>query len=211
MFQDRKDAGRQLSRVLNWYRAVRPLVLCLPRGGVVVGAEVARALGGELDVVLVKKLRAPENPEWAVGAVGEDGVVFVNESVRALTGVSDEYLQIERRQRLAEMAGQRELYRRVRAQVSPAGRTVLVVDDGLATGASMIAAIQTIGLARPGRLAVAVPVGPADTIAQLRAMPGVDEVVSLLTPRGFEGVGQFYRDFTQVTDAEVVELLREAA
>ena len=211
MFANRQEAGWQLGEALQRLRATRPLVLGLPRGGVVVAAEVARALGGELDVMLVKKLRAPGNPELALGAVAEDGRAHVNPDVRGLTEASEDYLERERHERLKEMRAQAAAYRAVRPRVEPAGRTVVLVDDGLATGATMLAAVQCAALSGPERLVAAVPVGPPDTVRQFAAMPEVNEVVCLQTPAWFGGVGQFYEDFSQVSDEEVVRILREFA
>ncbi len=206
MFQNRQDAGRQLGAALAKRRLTRPVVLGLPRGGVVVAAEVARALGGDLDVVLVKKLRAPGNPELAVGAVAEDGRYVLNQ-----IPVAEEYLAAERAARLAEMEQQRQRYRAVKPRLPVTGRHVVLVDDGLATGATMSAAVQTTALLRPTRLLVAAPVGPLETVEQFLELDAVTDVVCLMTPVEFEGVGQFYLDFRQVSDAEVVALLREGS
>jgi putative phosphoribosyl transferase len=211
MFTDRQDAGRKLAMALERHRAAHPLVLGLPRGGVVVGAEVARALGGELDVMLVRKLRAPGNPELALGAVSEDGHAYVNDEVARMTGAGETYLAKELSERSREMTRQRKLYRAVRGQVPPAGRTTILVDDGLATGATMIAAIQTATLAKPASLIVAVPVGPSEEARKIGKMQQVAEFVCLETPWDFQGVGQFYYDFTQVEDETVVQILREFA
>jgi putative phosphoribosyl transferase len=209
MFADRTDAGRQLAAALKHYRAANPLVLALPRGGVVIGAEVVRALGGELDVMLVKKLRAPDNPELALGAICEDGRVFLNEEILQLSGASDAYIESERRARLREMAEQRNLYRKVKPRISPADRTAILVDDGLATGATMIAAAQAVALSKPRKLIVAVPVSPPDTARIIEQMNEVDELVCLATPVWFGGVGQFYGDFSQVSDEEVIAILKQ--
>ena len=211
MFSDRTDAGQQLARGLESYRRSNPLVLGLPRGGVVVAAAIARALQCDLDVLLVKKLRAPDNPELALGAVCEEGRVFINEEVLRLTGADDFYLEAERRERLAEIADQRRRYRAVKPRQPLTGRTILLVDDGLATGATMIAAAGASALSRPQELVVAVPVSHPETIDTLEAMPMVDRVVCLEAPVGFIGVGQFYQDFTQVSDEEVVAILKQFA
>lgn len=195
MFRDRHDAGVKLARALEKYRAAHPLVLGLPRGGVVVGAEVARALGGDLDVVLVKKIGAPGNPEYALGAVTETGVSGDAESLQEEIGA-----------RRAELAEQQTRYRAVKPRVSPEGRTVIIVDDGLATGSTMMAAIQAARQASPQQIIVGVPVAPRDV-----TLPGIDELVCLETPWDFRGVGQFYYDFTQVEDEEVIEILKEFA
>lgn len=197
MFANRTDAGRQLARALNTYRGTTPLVLGLPRGGVVVAAEIARALEGSLDVMLVKKLRAPDNPEFALGAVTEDGRVILNTSAPMP--------EAEIASRLAEIRRQRERYRRPRAATK--NRTVILTDDGLATGATMEAAIAAT--TDPARLIVAVPVSPPETAEKLSAM--VDEFICLETPQDFQGVGQFYTDFTQVSDDTVIQILEAFA
>ena len=202
MFRDRTDAGRRLAQALNCFLGANPLVLGLPRGGVVVGAEVARALGGDLDVLLVKKLRAPGNPELALGAVSEDGQVYVNTD---LIEVANPYLDREIEERRVEMSSQQKRYRSVKRCVSPTGRTAILVDDGLATGATMQAAVQATTLAKPAQLIVAVPVSPPETE---RKFPGL---VCLHTPWDFQGVGQFYEDFTQVGDETVIAILKEFA
>ena len=202
MFRDRTDAGRQLAQALNRYRGANPLVLGLPRGGVVVGAEVARALSGDLDVLLVKKLRAPGNPELALGAVSEDGQVYVNTD---LIEADNPYLDREIEERRVEMSSQQKRYRSVKPHVSPTGRTAILVDDGLATGATMQAAVQATTLMKPAQVIVAVPVSPPETA---RKFPGL---VCLRTPWDFQGVGQFYDDFTQVDDETVIAILKEFA
>ncbi|MBM3889000.1 MAG: phosphoribosyl transferase [Verrucomicrobia bacterium] len=211
MFADRKDAGRKLAKALQSYASRRPLVLGLPRGGVVVAAEVARALGGELDVMFVKKLGAPGNPELAIGAIGEDGHRFLNEHVAQMTGADEDYLAELAAKRLAEIEKQARHYRAVRPKASPTGRVCMLVDDGLATGATMIAAIQTTAVAKPARIVVAVPGGPDDTMEKIKAMREVTDVVCLETPVWFSGVSQLYDDFRQVEDDEVVALLKEFA
>lgn len=211
MFADRVTAGRELARALEKLRPDKPLVLGLPRGGVVVGAEIARALACDLDVMLVKKLRAPHNPELAIGAVCEEGRPYLNHEVVSITSPSKRYLEGEINERLLEMATQRHIYRAVKPRISPANRVAVLVDDGLATGATMIAAVQASGGMNPARLIVAVPVSPPETIAQINKMPAVDELVCLDTPAWFGGVGQFYDDFTQVSDDEVVAILKQFA
>ncbi|MCG3148146.1 MAG: putative phosphoribosyl transferase [Verrucomicrobiae bacterium] len=205
MFVDRQDAGRQLADALQTWRPTHPLILGLPRGGVVVAAQVARALNADLDVVLVKKLRAPNNPELALGAVDEDGHAALNHDIVRLTGASADYIEAERRTRLAELADQQASYRRVRSRIPVAGRIVILVDDGLATGATMQAAVQAVQRANARQIIVAVPVAPPEACASY------PHLICLLRPRNFQGVGQFYQDFTQTTDAEVVELLRDCS
>jgi predicted phosphoribosyltransferase len=211
VFADRVDAGRQLMMSLRQFEAERPLVLGLPRGGVVVGAEVARALRCDLDVMLVKKLRALQQPELALGAVSEGGEVFLNEHVVRLTETPENYLRDEIRQRTDEITQQQARYRAVKPRIPPTGRVAIIVDDGLATGATMIAAVQATAHAKPAKLIVAVPVSSADSARSVREMNDVTQLVSLITPEGFEGVGQFYYNFAQVEDDEVVRLLSEFA
>ena len=198
MFNDRADAGRQLAGALEKFRSLQPLVLALPRGGVVVGAEIARSLGCDLDVVLVKKLRAPGSPELALGAVSEGGETYVNYEVVNITEADEAYVEDEVSERLAEIARQRKLYRAHKPPVPVAGRTV-------------IAAVQATASARPLRLVVAVPVSGPEALRAIQAMKQVDETVCLMTPAWFEGVGQFYRDFRQIEDEEVVKMLEEFA
>jgi predicted phosphoribosyltransferase len=207
MYRDRTEAGQQLAAALKQFRPDRPLVLGLPRGGVVVAAEVAQRLDGDLDVLLVKKLRAPDNPELAIGALSEEGDPFLNQELVALTGSDRRYVDREIAERRAEIDQQRQQYRAVKPRLPTAGRVVILVDDGLATGATMIAAAQATGLAKPKKLIIAVPVGASDAVEYLGRMREVDEVVCLHTPSWFNGVGQFYEDFSQVSDDEVVAVL----
>lgn len=176
-----------------------------------VGAAVARHLSCPLDVLLVKKLRAPGNPELAIGAICEEGRAFINEEIVQMTGADRAYVEREIAERRDEIAGQRRGYRAVRPRISPAGMTSILVDDGLATGATMIAAVQATALAAPKKLIVAVPVAPPEVMHVINTMKEINEAICLLTPTHFSGVGQFYRDFTQVSDEEVTEILREFA
>jgi len=211
MFDDRVEAGQQLARTLEKFRAANPLILALPRGGVVVGAEIARQLGCQLDVLLVKKLRAPDNPELAFGAIGEDGNAFVNRGIARAVEADPSYIDGEIKERHEEIKQQSRAYRSVRPRVPPASRTVILVDDGLATGATMIAAVHTISHSRPRKIVVAVPVGSPEAFQALQSMSEVSDVVCLSTPEWFGGVGQFYRDFAQVPDEEVMEILKRFA
>ncbi|MCT2583366.1 phosphoribosyltransferase [Actinophytocola gossypii] len=204
-FRDRIDAGRALAEVLEPLRAEAPIVLGLPRGGVPVAAEVAAELGAPLDIVLVRKIGAPGREELAVGAVGEDGVTVRNDEVLAELGLTwaDVSGQVER-----ERA---EIVRRA-TELRPGGerpdlldRTVVLVDDGIATGASVAAAIRVLRRLGVRRLVLAVPVAPADALPKLRAL--ADDVVCPVTPDRFIAVGQWYTDFAQVSDREVRKLL----
>jgi len=203
-FRDRADAGRVLAARLAHLRDAKPVVVGLPRGGVPVAAEVARALGAELDVVLVRKIGAPHREELAVGAVGEDGVTVRNDAVLADLGLrwSDVAAQVTR---------EREEIRRRAAILRPGprpdltGRTVVLVDDGIATGATVVAALRILRQFGASRIVLAVPVAPPDSLHALA--PLADEIVCPATPRHFSAVGQWYEDFTQVPDDDVRELL----
>jgi predicted phosphoribosyltransferase len=204
IFDDRLDAGRRLSKALAAYRGRNPLVLAIPRGAVEMGALLAAELQGELDVVLVKKLRAPGSPEFAVGAVDESGWTYVAPHA-AMAGADARYLAQEKEVELALLRERRAQYTPARAPADPSGRVAIVIDDGIATGASMIAALHAVRAKKPARLVCAVPVAAPDSLEQVR--PYADEVVCLEAPEEFRAVGQFYRSFPQVEDKEVVALL----
>jgi predicted phosphoribosyltransferase len=208
MFRDREDAARQLAGRLKGRPLQDPLVLAIPRGGVVTGAVLARELGAELDVVLARKLRAPGRPELALGAITESGAVYLNPQTARLFGLIGDYLEEERRHQFAEIARRRQLVRGVRPAATVAGRSVIVTDDGIATGSTMLAALQAVQAQQPLELIVAVPVGPPTHLEEVRCW--CDEVVCLLSPPGFRAIGQFYEDFSQVGDEQVLALLRES-
>jgi predicted phosphoribosyltransferase len=171
------------------------------------GLRLARALGGELDVVLVRKLRAPFNPEFAIGSIDESGWTYVADHAESAGG-TPAYLEQEKQAQLATIRKRRAQYTPLRSPIDPAGRIVIVVDDGLATGATMISALHALRGRKPARLICAVPVAPPDTLEKIR--PYVDEVVCLQTPEFFRAVGQFYADFPQIEDAEVEAILSQA-
>jgi putative phosphoribosyl transferase len=204
-FEDRRDAGRQLADRVGWLRVEDPIVLGLPRGGVPVAAEVARTLGAPLDVILVRKLGVPFQPELAMGALGEEDVRVVDPNIVSRAGVSErELAEVEARER--DELGRRALrYRGNRLPLPIAGRTVIIVDDGLATGASARAAIAVARARGAGRVVVAVPVAAPDTVAALQRV--ADEVISVETPSALVAIGQFYVDFGQTSDEEVVAAL----
>jgi predicted phosphoribosyltransferase len=207
IFVDREEAGWKLVERLRNERLEKPLVLAIPRGGLEVGAVLARGLGAELDVVLARKLRAPHQPELALGAVSETGEVYLNHFASAMTDVGDAFIARERERQLSEIARRRAIYRAVRPRATIAGRTVIVTDDGIATGATMIAALHVVRAAGAREVIVAVPVGAPDRIDALR--PLCDRIVCLQEPAWFWAIGQFYRDFAQVSDERAVELLRD--
>lgn len=205
-FRDREDAARQLVGALVQYRGERPLVLAIPRGAVPMAKIIADMLGGEVDVVLVRKLRAPGNPEFAIGAVDETGWTYLGDYAERVGG-SSEYIEAEKEHQLQVMRERRASYTPVRPPLDPAGRTVIVVDDGLATGSTMIAALHALRAKSPKKLICAVPVAPPDTLDKVK--PYADEVVCLSAPPMFYAVGQFYQSFPQVSDEEVIALLGE--
>lgn len=208
MFANRTEAARQLARRLEAYRGTHPLVLAIPRGGVPMGRIVAEALEGELDVVLVHKLGAPGNPELAIGAVSEHGDVFVHETAEEL-GVDRDDLQREAEQQLRSLRARRERYTPDRDPLSPDGRPVIVVDDGVATGSTMQAALKTLREAGAETLVVAVAVAPADTVETLRAQ--ADEVVCLEVPEPFGAVSQAFVEFGEVTDEDAIAALESTS
>jgi putative phosphoribosyl transferase len=209
-FADRTDAGRQLAEVLAAKALESPIVYALPRGGVPVAVEVGRRLGAPVDLVLVRKIGAPGQPELALGAVadGEAAVTVVNPDIARATQASPAFLAHARARELAEIERRRRLFLGDRPRPDPRGRTVLIVDDGLATGATARAAAESLQAQGASRIIIAAPVAPPDTVASLEASFG--EVVCLAQPEPFWGVGGFYRDFHQLTDEEVVELMRTA-
>ncbi len=207
VFANRRQAAGYLATALAPYKGQHPLILAIPRGAVPMGQQLARSLEGELDVVLVRKLRAPFNPEFAVGSIDESGWTYVADYA-ASAGGTPAYLAQEKQVQLDAIRKRRAQYTPLRPPIDPAGRIVIVVDDGLATGATMISALHALRDREPARLICAVPVAPADTLEKIRAY--ADEVVCLQTPPSFQAVGQFYTDFPQVDDAEVEAILRQA-
>ena len=208
LFQDRTDAGRRLARALVKYMAHRPVVLALPRGGVPVAAEVATALDAPLDLVLVRKIGVPTQPELAMGAVtdGENATIIRNSEIIEFCGVHEREFDAVCNEELAEIERRRERYLGDRARAEVKGEVVIVVDDGIATGATILAAVRAVRERKPKELVLAVPVAPLDTIEKLRAE--VDDIVCLETPGDLGAIGYFYRDFHQVSDEEVIATLK---
>ena len=204
MFRDRKDAGEQLAQALIGYKSQPVVVYALPRGGVVLGAAIARALDAPLDLIVVRKIGHPNSPEYAIGAVAEDGYVVTNPAEAAT--LDERWIEGAAAVELKEAQRRRDLYLRGRRPVAVEDRIAIIVDDGLATGLTMEAAIYEIRKRRPREVVVAVPVAAAETVNRLRGQ--VDRLVVLYIPSGFFGaVGAFYRCFDQVSDEEVVTLM----
>jgi predicted phosphoribosyltransferase len=209
IFRDRNDAGRQLTaRLGSYYEVPNLLVLGLPRGGVVVAFEVAQSLHALLDVFVVRKLGVPGHEELAMGAIASGGVVVLNESVLGSLDIPDDVLQQVIARAREELLRRENAYRNHRPPPEIRNRTVILVDDGLATGASMQAAVEGLRLQQPAQIVVAVPVAAPSTYEKLRPM--VDDLVCVATPEPFYGVGQWYEDFRQTTDEEVRQLLEQA-
>lgn len=210
-FQNRTRAGRALAEALAQKEYDSPVVLALPRGGVPVAIEVVRALHAPMDLVMVRKIGAPSQPELAVAAVvnGEDPQTVVNSSIARAFGLSQDNIDTMAQSELAEIRRRRGAYLGGRDQVPVEGRTAIVVDDGIATGATMRAALKGLARRGPARLVLAVPVAPSDVVAALS--DEVDEVVCLAQPQPFSSIGAHYVDFTQTSDSEVIRLMDEAA
>jgi predicted phosphoribosyltransferase len=209
MFRNREDAAGQLADRLQQREWRNPLVLGIPRGGVVVGAMLARRLGADLDVVLARKLRAPNQPEAAVGAIAESGAIRLNRHFADEVDATEGYLIEEGRQQLAEIRRRALLFRAVRPAAPITGRSVIVTDDGIATGSTMQAALTALRAEQPYEVVVAIPVASPDRLAEVGRE--CDAVVCLLAPADFWAVGQYYEDFAQVDDEQVLDLLRAVA
>jgi putative phosphoribosyl transferase len=207
-FRDRSDAGRRLAKALSEYKGRNAVVLAFPRGGVPVAAEVAAALDAPLDLILVRKIGVPTQPELAMGAVvdGAAPIVVRNDEVIELSGTTADEFDAACTRELAEIERRRQLYIGERPRAEITGQVVIVIDDGIATGATTRAALQAIRNRKPKELVLAVPVAPPDTITQLRRE--VDALICLETPELFGAIGYFYRDFRQVSDQEVVAILK---
>lgn len=210
MFNDRSDAGVQLASRLEEYKDRKGvLVLALPRGGVVTGYEIARHLNAPLDIIIVRKVGFPGQPELGIGAVSETGTVVLNKLIISTYGVPKDYIEREISRQKEEISRRVKLYRKGKSPPDFEGKTAILVDDGVATGATMKAAITTLREEKLNRLIVALPVAPPSVADELEQM--VDEFICIETPFDFMAVGAHYRDFTQVSDEEVVELLQRSA
>jgi putative phosphoribosyl transferase len=208
LFRSRTDAGRQLAKALLKYKSRHPVILALPRGGVSVAAEVAVALDAPLDLLLVRKIGLPSQPELAMGAVtdGEEPTIIRNRDVIELSGISADEFDAVCEEERNEIERRRKRYLGDRARSKVKGQVVIIIDDGIATGATTLAAIRAVRRREPRELVLAVPVAPLDTINMLQ--PEVDAVVCLDTPEDLGAIGYFYRDFRQVSDDEVIAALR---
>jgi putative phosphoribosyl transferase len=207
-FEDRRDAGRRLAGKLVRFRDERPVVFALPRGGVPVGYEISRSLGAPLDVFVSRKLGAPDQPEFGIGAVAAGGVRVLNEDVVRRLGITEDYVERITAQEIAEVGRRLRYFRGTRPEPEVAGRTAILVDDGLATGVTARAAVEALRLRGPRRLVLAAPVCAAQTVNLL--LPRVDELVCLESPPDLGAIGFWYRNFEQTSDEEVVELLERA-
>lgn len=205
MFKDRLDAARQLSKALKKYEGQNPLILAIPRGAVPMSAWIADVLHGQMDVVLVRKLRAPLQPEVTIGAVDETGRAYLSPCA-ATPGIAPQYVKDEIKLQMQTLKARRRQYSQIRAPIPVQGRVVIVVDDGLATGATMMSALKAVRQHHPQRLVCAIPVASPDALAQIK--PLADETVCLHAPEDFMAVAQFYQQFPQVDDAQVMASLQ---
>ncbi|MFQ5707520.1 MAG: phosphoribosyltransferase [bacterium] len=209
VFLNREEAGKLLSARLECLKDSNPVILGLPRGGVIIAHQIAKRLKAELDVVVVRKLRAPESPELAIGAVTETGATQLNQDVIQALQVSEKYLRLEEEAQRRQLRARADTYRKVRERVPLTGRVVVLTDDGVATGATMKAAIYGVRAENPGRLILAIPVGELSTLEELRNQ--VDQMLVLERPSFFGGVGLFYQDFSQVDEDRVINILKKYA
>ena len=205
-FHDRIDAGRQLAGLLGQYKNKNAVVYALPRGGVPVGKEIAKTLHCPLDLIIVRKIGHPMNPEYAMGAVAEDGFFLVN--AEELSRVDRNWFEAEKERQIQEAQRRRKLYLMGKEPISALGKIAILVDDGIATGSTMLVAVQKVKQEKPAKIVVAVAVSPKDTARKFAAE--VDEFVAVTVPEIFRGaIGYYYDDFSQVSDEEVIALLKE--
>lgn len=205
IFRDRQDAGKQLAEKLMKFRGDNPIILAIPRGGVVVAREIAIALKAELNLIIPRKIGAPYNPELAIGAVTEDGSTILDQDLITYLNVSEKYIESERQKQINEIKRRIEKYRVKELKLK--GRIVILIDDGIATGSTMLAAIKSVKNQEAKKIVLAVPVAPPETIEKMKKE--VDEIICLYTPEFFNAVGSFYQHFEQTTDEEVMGIIGE--
>jgi len=208
-FADRREAAMQLSERLSEYRARLPVILGIPRGGIVIADTISNELQAEMDIVLTRKLGAPGNPELAIGAISEHGDLLIDHRIAGSVGADEDYIEREKDRQIEEIQKRRERYRDALPKVLLQGRTVIIVDDGVATGATMRASLWASRAEGAAEVVVAVPVGAPDAIEMLR--DEADQIVCLLVPEYLYAIGQFFLDFRQIDDQEVMDILRAHA
>lgn len=207
MFKDRVEAGKILAGALSEYKSKSTIVLAIPRGGVIVAYEVAKALNAPLDIIIPRKIGAPGQPELAIGAVTEDGTTILNQDIIQHLKVSDDYIKAEAKRQVEEIKKRIQMYIGDKPRLSIRGKVVILIDDGVATGATIRAAIASIRKREPNLIVLAIPLGPKDTIKELRK--DADKVICLMTPEPFFAIGQFYENFEQISDEEVIQILNK--
>jgi putative phosphoribosyl transferase len=207
-FADRIDAGKRLASELDSFAGKNAIILAIPRGGVVVGYEIAKALNLQLDVIIPHKIGAPNNPELAIGAMTEDGTIVLDDNLVSFLGVPKDYIKEESEKQKNEIKRRLKIYRENAPYPNLKGQDVIIVDDGIATGSTMKAALASVKKKGAKTVNIAVPVGPPSTIKELKKQ--ADKVICPYTPEYFQAIGQFYVDFNQITDEEVIELLKES-
>lgn len=207
MFKDRTEAGKILAEALSEYKDKNTIVLAIPRGGVVVAYEVAKALNAPLDLIIPRKIGAPSQPELAIGAVTEDGTTILNQDIIQYLRVPDDYIKTEVKRQIEEIKRRIQRYLGDKPRLSIEGKVVILIDDGVATGATTRAAIASIRKRKPALIVLAIPVGPPDTVKELRE--DADKVICLTTPKPFFAIGQFYENFEQTSDEEVIQILNK--
>ena len=205
-FNDRVEAGKKLAKALEDFKGKNAIILAIPRGGVVVGFEIASELELPLDVIIPRKVGAPNNPELAIGAIAEDGTIILDNSLVTYLGVSESFIREESARQREEIKRRLKVYRPNEPSPNVKGLDVILVDDGIATGSTMKAALASVKNQGAKTVTVAVPVGPPSTIEELKEQ--ADKVISLKTPEFFQAIGRFYLDYNQTSDEEVIELLR---
>ncbi len=208
LFADRQEAGERLADKLLHFKDKNPLILAVPRGGLTVAEPVLKKISGELDLIITRKIGAPYQPELAIGAVTGDGFVMLNEDILSRVSADKKYIEKAVAEEVEEIKRRLKAYRGERPAPALDNRIVILIDDGVATGYTLLAALRSLQEKKPGRLVLAVPVGPPDTFKKLQQE--VDELVYIEAPANFAAVGQFYRRFDQVSDAEVSAVLKRA-